>query len=160
MRTFALRGHVALVTGGSRGIGAAIVRALGEAGCAVAVNYRERATEADALAKAIVSAGGKSFDLATLTVVCRKNDDRQLLRCRLSAQQTAQGNAINVGQLHIDHDQVAALLMQESQGRMCISSGDGAMAGVLQDAAHVFPRDRIVIDNEQRRGSCIGIGGN
>jgi len=31
MRTFALRGHVALVTGGSRGIGAAIVKALGEA---------------------------------------------------------------------------------------------------------------------------------
>ena len=40
MRTFALRGHVALVTGGSRGIGAAIVKTLGEAGCSVAVNYR------------------------------------------------------------------------------------------------------------------------
>lgn len=58
MRTFSLRGHVALVTGGSRGIGAAIVKALGEAGCAVAVNYRERAAEAEELAKAIVKAGG------------------------------------------------------------------------------------------------------
>src|SRR5438552_508405 len=64
MRTFALRGHVALVTGGSRGIGAAIVKALGETGCAVAVNYRERAAEAEALAKAIVSAGGKAIAIA------------------------------------------------------------------------------------------------
>ncbi len=61
MRTFALRGHVALVTGGSRGIGAAIVKALGEAGCSVAVNYRERAAEAEALAKNIVTAGGRAI---------------------------------------------------------------------------------------------------
>jgi 3-oxoacyl-[acyl-carrier protein] reductase len=64
MATGSLRGHVALVSGGSRGIGAAIVRALGEAGCAVAVNYRERAAEAEALAKAIVGAGGKAVAIA------------------------------------------------------------------------------------------------
>src|SRR3954453_5552229 len=61
MRTFALRGHVALVTGGSRGIGAAIVKTLGEAGCSLAVNYRERAAEAEALAKNIVTAGGRAI---------------------------------------------------------------------------------------------------
>jgi 3-oxoacyl-[acyl-carrier protein] reductase len=64
MRTFSLRGHAALVTGGSRGIGAAIVKTLGEAGCSVAVNYRERASEAEALAKAIVTAGGKAIAIA------------------------------------------------------------------------------------------------
>ena len=61
MKTFSLRGHVALVTGGSRGIGTAIVKALGEAGCAVAVNYRERMAEAGALAKDIVEAGGRAI---------------------------------------------------------------------------------------------------
>lgn len=45
-----LAGKVALVTGGSRGIGAAIAIALAEAGAAVAVNYRERQTEAEAVA--------------------------------------------------------------------------------------------------------------
>jgi 3-oxoacyl-[acyl-carrier protein] reductase len=64
MATTGLRGHVALVTGGSRGIGAAIVKALGEAGCAVAVNYRERAAEAEALAKAIAASGGKAVAIA------------------------------------------------------------------------------------------------
>src|SRR5262249_43162268 len=64
MRTFSLRGHVALVTGGSRGIGAAVVKTLGEAGCSVAVNYRERAAEAEQLAKAIVTAGGKAVAIA------------------------------------------------------------------------------------------------
>jgi 3-oxoacyl-[acyl-carrier protein] reductase len=45
-----LSGRTALVTGGSRGIGAAISRALAEAGAAVAINYRERAEEANKLA--------------------------------------------------------------------------------------------------------------
>src|SRR6478736_6102026 len=61
MMTATLRGHTALVTGGSRGIGAAIVRALAEAGAAVAINYRERADAANALAKHITGAGGKAM---------------------------------------------------------------------------------------------------
>jgi 3-oxoacyl-[acyl-carrier protein] reductase len=60
MTTTSLRAHTALVTGGSRGIGAAIVRALAEAGAAVAINYRERADAANALAKDLTSGGGKA----------------------------------------------------------------------------------------------------
>src|SRR6478609_2239766 len=59
-----LKGHIALVTGGSRGIGAAIALALAEAGAAVAVNYRERAAEADAVVAKIKSTGGRAIAVA------------------------------------------------------------------------------------------------
>jgi 3-oxoacyl-[acyl-carrier protein] reductase len=64
MTTDRLRGHTALVTGGSRGIGASIVRMLAEAGAAVIVNYRERTDEANALVKSIDGAGGKAIAIA------------------------------------------------------------------------------------------------
>ena len=50
-----LEGKVALVTGGSRGIGAAISRELGRAGARVAVNYRSGREAAEAVA---AEAGG------------------------------------------------------------------------------------------------------
>ncbi|WP_428539011.1 SDR family NAD(P)-dependent oxidoreductase [Rhodopila sp.] len=59
-----LSGRVALVTGGSRGIGAAIALALGAAGAAVAVNYRQRAEEALSVAAAITAIGLKSIAVA------------------------------------------------------------------------------------------------
>ena len=59
-----LNGHTALVTGASRGIGAAIAMALAEAGAAVAVNYRERADEADAVVAKIRESGGRATAIA------------------------------------------------------------------------------------------------
>lgn len=56
-----LTGKTALVTGGSRGIGAAIVRRLGRAGAHVAVNYAGSRDAALALVAEIEDAGGKAF---------------------------------------------------------------------------------------------------
>jgi 3-oxoacyl-[acyl-carrier protein] reductase len=64
MTTGMLQGRAALVTGGSRGIGAAIVRSLAQAGAAIAVNYRERASEAATLVKSISKAGGRAMAIA------------------------------------------------------------------------------------------------
>ena len=55
--------NVALVTGGSRGIGAAIVRTLAKSGYAVVFSYHQRADEADALCKALRDAGSKALAL-------------------------------------------------------------------------------------------------
>jgi 3-oxoacyl-[acyl-carrier protein] reductase len=54
-------GRIALVTGGSRGIGAAVAVALAEAGADVAVNYRERAEAAAMVAKDIERTGRRAL---------------------------------------------------------------------------------------------------
>ena len=55
-----LSGKVALVTGGSRGIGAAVARALAEAGSAVVVNYRQDEAAASKVVAEIQGLGGEA----------------------------------------------------------------------------------------------------
>jgi 3-oxoacyl-[acyl-carrier protein] reductase len=52
--------RIALVTGGSRGIGRAIAETLGNAGLGIAVGYRERAEEAKAVVTHIEAGGGQA----------------------------------------------------------------------------------------------------
>ncbi|HVP05778.1 MAG TPA: 3-oxoacyl-ACP reductase family protein [Dehalococcoidia bacterium] len=57
---FDLKGKVALVTGGSRGIGSEICTRLAEHGAAVAVNYNKSQAEGEAVRDKIIAAGGKA----------------------------------------------------------------------------------------------------
>ena len=63
-----LQGHVALVTGASRGIGKAIAAALGRGGAHVIANYRGNQAAAEESLQAIVAQGGQGelcpFDIA------------------------------------------------------------------------------------------------
>lgn len=83
MSTTALQGRIALVTGGSRGIGKAIALGLAAAGCDVAVNYVSREAEARATADAIRARGhravvvkgdvARSADVTTLVAAVERD---------------------------------------------------------------------------------------
>ena len=61
MNTSSLSGKVALVQGGSRGIGAAIVKRLAAEGAAVAFTYVSSTAKAEALQNEIIASGGQAL---------------------------------------------------------------------------------------------------
>lgn len=74
-----LQGKVAFISGGSRGIGAAIVRRLADDGATVAFSYQNSADTAYALVREIEAAGGRALavraDAADATAVTKAIDD-------------------------------------------------------------------------------------
>ncbi|MDQ1409367.1 MAG: 3-oxoacyl-[acyl-carrier protein] reductase [Acidobacteriaceae bacterium] len=71
-----LSGKIAIVTGGSRGIGAAIATRLAGDGAAVAVNYATHEAEANDVVQKIVQAGGKAV---AIRADVSKTEDVRLL---------------------------------------------------------------------------------
>lgn len=58
-----LQGKIAIVTGGTRGIGEAIVNVLSKKGASIVVNYTSSEDRAKALVKQIIDAGGKAISV-------------------------------------------------------------------------------------------------
>ena len=76
------RRPVALITGGSRGIGAATALALAERGYDLVITYRNKAARAEAVAAQIDQRGGRAL---TVAADITQPEDRARLSCHVSA---------------------------------------------------------------------------
>jgi 3-oxoacyl-[acyl-carrier protein] reductase len=77
-----LTGRVALVTGGSRGIGAATVRLFRQAGAKVVFSYRSATAQADAL---VAECGGKDLCLGLQQELATPEDGQALIAAAIAA---------------------------------------------------------------------------
>ncbi len=78
-----LTGKVAIVTGSSRGIGAAIVSVLAQLGAKVVVNHRNSAASAESVLNAIIQAGGAG--MIVQADVSQAADAQRLIKDTLAA---------------------------------------------------------------------------
>lgn len=76
-----LHGRVALVTGGSRGIGAAISEALAAVGATVVLSYRTQAEQANAVVERIQARGGQALALS-IDIAQRASIEQAVTRAR------------------------------------------------------------------------------
>jgi 3-oxoacyl-[acyl-carrier protein] reductase len=138
--SLALDGKVALVTGGSRGIGAETVRLLCEAGARVAFSYREARPQAEALAAECGDAGatGKPLCLAIKQELSSPADGRALVESAVRAMGRLDILVVNHGVWPPEDAPISE--MDESQWRRTLAVNLDAVFGLVQAAVARFEK--------------------
>jgi 3-oxoacyl-[acyl-carrier protein] reductase len=133
-------GKVALVTGGSRGIGAGIVRRLASDGAAVAFTYSSSEEKAKQLAGEIKDAGGNVFPI--------KADSASAEDVRAAVDQVAK----ELGELDIFVNNAGILILGgvdryslEDFDRMLAINVRAAFVGIQAASEHMKGRGRIIL---------------
>ncbi len=130
-----LAGRTALITGGSRGIGAATVRLFREAGARVAFSFNTAAPAAEALA---TECGGPTVCRALQQPLATPADGRALVAATLAAFGTLDLLVVNHG-VWPAHDQSIAT-MSDEQWASTLAINLHSVFGLVQAAAaHMLP---------------------
>jgi 3-oxoacyl-[acyl-carrier protein] reductase len=129
-----LAGKVALVTGGSRGIGAATVRLLRRAGARVAFSYRSAQPQA---AELVAALGGEALCFAIQQELATAEDGHALIAAALAHFGTLDILIVNHG-VWPPHDQPIAI-MPTAQWRSTLAINLESVFGLVQAAtAHML----------------------
>jgi 3-oxoacyl-[acyl-carrier protein] reductase len=148
-----LEGKVALVTGGSRGIGAAIARKLAEDGADVAITYARSGEKARAVVADIEAAGRRGLAIAA------DNTDA------VAIESAVEEAAATLGRLDILVNN-AGIFLAEPLERFTLQDFDATIAVNLRAAfvaskaaAHRMDGRRAHhLDRQQSGGACPGTG--
>jgi 3-oxoacyl-[acyl-carrier protein] reductase len=136
--SLSLAGRTALVTGGSRGIGAATVRLFRQAGARVAFSYRSAANQAEALASEL---GGPELCLALQQDLTTPEDGEALVQRTLSAFGDIDILIVNHGIWPPASTPIAA--MSAAQWRLTQATNLDSVFGLCHAAAaHMLTRPR------------------
>ena len=145
-----LSGRRALVTGGGRGIGAAVVRRLAADGAAVAVNYRSSATDAEELVSELTRDGRRAVAL--------KADVSDPPECASLVARTVEalgGLDILVSNAGVEHFGSLDSITPDDVTRV-FGTNVGAQLFVTQAAAAAMePGGRIVLTSSVSAGRAI-----
>ena len=125
-----LEGKVALITGGSRGIGAAAVRLFREAGARVAFNYRAAREAAEAL---MAECGGPAACRAFAQELATPEEGRALVRQTVEAFGRIDILVANHGVWEARDEPIAT--MPEEQWRRTLAVNLDSVFGLIQAAA-------------------------
>ena len=139
--------RVAIVTGGSRGIGRSIARVLASSGHSVVLSYREREKEAQAVVEKIRSGGGEARSV--------RADVSQAADCRALVQATLDGYGqidvlVNNAGTHLPGVKLADVPEQEWQRIIQVN-----LSGPFHLCQAVLPHMR-----SRRRGSIVNLSSN
>ncbi|MBN3756212.1 glucose 1-dehydrogenase [Paraburkholderia sp. Tr-20389] len=135
-----LAGKVAIVTGSSKGIGAAIAERLAADGAKVVVNYTRDATFADAVVARIAASGGEA--IAVRADVAKDGEPRALVEATLEAFGKLDVLVNNAGIYDIDS---LDTLTAESIDRHFSVNVRGLLL-MTQAAARVLPAGGVVVN--------------
>src|SRR5579871_6638127 len=146
--SLALEGKVALVTGGSRGIGAETVKLFCEAGARVVFNYRQARERADNLAAAC---GGSTCCVAVKQELSTPEEGRALVAATVAAFGRIDVLVVNHG-VWPPHDAPIAE-MPESQWRRTMGVNLDSVFGLVQGTVAQMMRQPVSTD--EARGHIV-----
>ena len=137
--TAVLAGRRALVTGGSRGIGAEIVRRLAADGAALAFTYGSSAAEADKLAAEIAADGGTS-----VAIQADSGDPEQVARAIDETVAQLGGLDILVNNAGVAYIGDVESLTMEQFDRLVAINVKGVFAAIQRALPHLGTTGRII----------------